>query len=70
MSSNDSKDGEMKLSNFEIIRTLGKGSFGSVKYAKSKIDGQFYAVKYMKKHDIIKMKQGIRMVFMPACILL
>ncbi len=58
MSSSETKDVEMKLSNFDILRTLGRGSFGSVKYAKSKIDGQYYAVKYMKKHDIIKMKQG------------
>ena len=49
----------MKLDDFDMIRTLGTGSFGRVKYAKSKIDGQYYAVKYMKKHDIIKLKQGM-----------
>jgi len=59
MSSNDTQESQMKLSNFEIIRTLGRGSFGSVKYAKSKLDGQYYALKFMKKHDIIKMKQGM-----------
>ena len=50
----------MKLSDFELIRTLGTGSFGRVKFARSKIDGQYYAVKYMKKHEIIKLKQGMR----------
>jgi serine/threonine protein kinase len=58
MSTGADKDKQMKLSDFEMVRTLGSGSFGRVKYAKSKLDGKFYAVKYMKKHDIIKMKQG------------
>ena len=49
---------KMKLTDFDMIRTLGTGSFGRVKYAKSRIDGQYYAVKFMKKHDIIKLKQG------------
>jgi serine/threonine protein kinase len=49
----------MKLSDFDMVRILGSGSFGRVKFAKSKVDGQYYAVKCMKKHDIIKMKQGM-----------
>jgi serine/threonine protein kinase len=49
--------GKMSLLDFDIIRTLGTGSFGRVKYAKSRIDGQHYAIKFMKKHDIIKLKQ-------------
>lgn len=53
------REGKMKLSDFDMIRTLGTGSFGRVKYAKSKVDGRFYAVKFMKKHDIIKLKQGM-----------
>lgn len=59
MSSSNEKDARMKLTDFEMVRTLGSGSFGRVKYAKSKLDGKYYAVKYMKKHDIIKMKQGM-----------
>jgi hypothetical protein len=49
----------MRLADFDAIRTLGSGSFGRVKFVKSKIDGQYYAIKYMKKHDIIKLKQGM-----------
>jgi len=45
------------LSQYEMTRTLGCGSFGRVKYAKCKTDGKFYAVKFMKKHEIIKLKQ-------------
>merc|ERR1712039_869965 len=40
-----------------MVRTLGVGSFGRVKYAKYKQDGQMYAVKFMKKQEIIKLKQ-------------
>lgn len=53
------REAKMKLPDFDMIRTLGTGSFGRVKYAKSKVDGRFYAVKFMKKHDIIKLKQGM-----------
>ena len=59
MSTNVNNSSPMKLSDFEMIRTLGSGSFGRVRYAKSKIDGGYYAVKYMKKHEIIKLKQGM-----------
>jgi protein kinase A len=47
----------VNLADFEMTRTLGCGSFGRVKYAKYKLDGKFYAVKFMKKHEIIKLKQ-------------
>lgn len=55
---------KMKLSDFEMVRTLGTGSFGRVKFAKSRTDGQYYAVKFMKKHDIIKLKQGTLACFL------
>ncbi|EER02463.1 protein kinase, putative [Perkinsus marinus ATCC 50983] len=48
---------KMNLDDFYFIRTLGTGSFGRVKYAKYKGDGQHYAVKFMKKHEILKLKQ-------------
>jgi len=48
---------KMTLSDFELVRTLGTGSFGRVKFGKYKTDGQYYAVKFMKKHEIIKLKQ-------------
>lgn len=51
------QSGKISLQDFDIIRTLGTGSFGRVKFAKSRIDGQYYAIKLMKKHDIIKLKQ-------------
>jgi serine/threonine protein kinase len=48
---------QVKLDDFEYLRTLGVGSFGRVKFAKYKQDGKMYAVKFMKKHEIIKLKQ-------------
>jgi len=48
---------KMGLGDFEMVRTLGVGSFGRVKFAKYKVDGKYYAVKFMKKHEIIKLKQ-------------
>jgi len=48
---------QVKLQDFEMIRTLGCGSFGRVKFAKYKVDDKFYAVKFMKKIEIIKLKQ-------------
>ena len=48
---------KMQLSDFDLVRTLGVGSFGRVKYGKYKHDGNNYAVKFMKKHEIIKLKQ-------------
>ncbi|CAE8615011.1 unnamed protein product [Polarella glacialis] len=48
---------QVNLADFEMHRTLGCGSFGRVKYAKYKQDNKWYAVKFMKKHEIIKLKQ-------------
>jgi len=48
---------KVNLADFEMTRTLGCGSFGRVKFAKYKLDGKMYAVKFMKKHEIIKLKQ-------------
>jgi len=48
---------QVKLSDYEMVRTLGVGSFGRVKFAKCKSDNKYYAVKFMKKAEIIKLKQ-------------
>merc|ERR1711988_1880422 len=48
---------QVNLADFQMTRTLGVGSFGRVKYAKWKQDQKLYAVKFMKKQEIIKLKQ-------------
>ncbi len=50
---------KLSLADFEVLRTLGSGSFGKVKYAKSKRDNKFYAIKIMCKADIMRLKQGM-----------
>jgi len=50
-------DGVNLTGDFEFLSTLGVGSFGRVKFAKYKKDGKMYAVKFMKKAQIIDLKQ-------------
>ena len=49
--------GKYNLSDFEIQRTLGTGSFGRVHLVQSKHNQRFYAVKVLKKAQVVKMKQ-------------
>jgi len=48
---------KINLSEYTIGVTLGTGSFGRVKLCKNKKTGEFSALKILKKHDIIKLKQ-------------
>jgi serine/threonine protein kinase len=48
---------KIKLSDYELARTLGSGSFGRVKLAKNKKDGKYVAIKILKKGELIKLKQ-------------
>ena len=49
--------GKYSLSDFQILRTLGTGSFGRVHLIRSNHNGRFYALKTLKKHTIVKLKQ-------------
>ncbi|PQE08220.1 cAMP-dependent kinase catalytic subunit protein [Rutstroemia sp. NJR-2017a WRK4] len=49
--------GKYSLTDFEILRTLGTGSFGRVHLVQSKHNQRFYAVKVLKKAQVHKMKQ-------------
>lgn len=49
--------GKYTLSDFNIQRTLGTGSFGRVHLVQSKHNQRFYAVKVLKKAQVVKMKQ-------------
>lgn len=57
---------KVTLSDYEMTTTLGTGminnflltgSFGRVRLARNKKTGEFYAMKILKKADIIKLKQ-------------
>lgn len=45
------------LADFSVERTLGTGSFGRVHLVKSKAKNKFYAMKVLKKSEIVRMKQ-------------
>ena len=49
--------GKYTLTDFNFQRTLGTGSFGRVHLAQSKHNQRFYAVKVLKKQQVVKMKQ-------------
>lgn len=49
--------GKYTLVDFELQRTLGTGSFGRVHLVKSNHNQRFYAVKVLKKAQVVKMKQ-------------
>ncbi|KAI9641466.1 cAMP-dependent protein kinase catalytic subunit [Ciborinia camelliae] len=49
--------GKYSLTDFEIQRTLGTGSFGRVHLVQSKHNQRYYAVKVLKKAQVHKMKQ-------------
>jgi protein kinase A len=49
--------GKYTLSDFIIQRTLGTGSFGRVHLVQSRHNLRFYAIKVLKKGQVVKMKQ-------------
>lgn len=50
-------NGKYTLQDFQIMRTLGTGSFGRVHLVRSNHNGRFYAMKVLKKHVVVKLKQ-------------
>ncbi|OBZ86373.1 cAMP-dependent protein kinase type 1 [Choanephora cucurbitarum] len=52
-----STDVNVNMNDFELIRTLGTGSFGRVHLAKHKTNRNYYAIKALRKTDIVKLKQ-------------
>jgi serum/glucocorticoid-regulated kinase 2 len=53
---NSSKN-KVTLKDFVLIKTVGKGSFGKVIQVKKKDTGQIYAMKVLKKEQVIRRKQ-------------
>lgn len=51
------KKSKVVLSEFEILQTLGTGSFGRVRLGRHKKTNKIYAIKMLKKAEIIKLKQ-------------
>jgi protein kinase A len=49
--------GKYALNDFMIQRTLGTGSFGRVHLVQSRHNQRYYAIKVLKKAQVVKMKQ-------------
>ncbi|CEP07803.1 hypothetical protein [Parasitella parasitica] len=47
----------LKLGDFKMMRTLGTGSFGRVHLVQSRVNKRFYAVKVLKKSEVVRLKQ-------------
>jgi len=45
------------LNDYDLTTTLGTGSFGRVMLCKNKKSGEYFAMKRLKKADIIKLRQ-------------
>ncbi|RCH97932.1 camp-dependent protein kinase catalytic subunit [Rhizopus stolonifer] len=48
---------QLSLNDFTLIRTLGTGSFGRVHLAQLKSNQGYYAIKALKKTDVVRLKQ-------------
>lgn len=48
---------QFKLEDFKFKKTVGTGSFGWVKLAVKNADGSYWAIKILKKIEILKLKQ-------------
>lgn len=53
----DTKIPNFNIGDIELLRTLGTGTFGRVRLGKNKRTKESYALKILKKHEIIKNKQ-------------
>eukprot|EP01137_Pigoraptor_chileana_P028465 Opistho-2@12450 len=53
----ESRAASKHIQDYDIVRTLGTGSFGRVFLAKDHADQKFYAIKMIKKAIVIKLKQ-------------
>ncbi|KAI9018679.1 kinase-like domain-containing protein [Phycomyces nitens] len=48
---------KLKLEDFSLLRTLGTGSFGRVHLAQSRHNNRYYAIKVLKKAEVVRLKQ-------------
>ena len=56
--SNQRPAAQTSIKDFEIIKPISRGAFGSVYLAKKKSTGDYYAIKVLKKADMVAKKSG------------
>lgn len=49
--------GVSTLDDFNVLETLGTGTFGRVRLAQHRKTGTYFALKILKKHEVIRLKQ-------------
>ena len=54
---NNSQGVKLSVDDFQLLKVVGRGSFGKVYLAKKKTSSQIYAVKTLKKDFIIRTNQ-------------
>ena len=54
---NGKKKRSVKLEDFELIKVIGKGSFGKVMLVKKRGNGWFYAMKVLRKQNVMRRNQ-------------
>lgn len=54
---NNDNRAQLKLEDFKLIRTVGTGSFGRVHLSQSKHNARYYAIKVLKKSEVVRLKQ-------------
>jgi len=53
----DGQDAKVGLDDFELLKVIGRGSFGKVMQVRKKTDGKIYAMKILKKKAIVARNQ-------------
>lgn len=48
---------KLTINDFTFLKVVGKGSFGKVMQVKKNDDGKIYALKVLKKKELVKRKQ-------------
>ena len=56
-SSSEGDGGAVNLSDFQLITVIGRGGYGKVMQVKHRSDGSIYALKVLRKSDLMKRKQ-------------
>eukprot|EP01017_Pseudomicrothorax_dubius_P046201 TRINITY_DN8106_c0_g1_i2.p1 TRINITY_DN8106_c0_g1~~TRINITY_DN8106_c0_g1_i2.p1 ORF type:complete len:289 (-),score=94.62 TRINITY_DN8106_c0_g1_i2:331-1197(-) len=51
------KNRQFKLTDYDILQTVGTGAFGRVRLSRGKTTGKYCAMKILKKAEIIRLKQ-------------